>query len=68
MSNDERIAAIRRMCGYVENGSDETVRIFQDDATRDWIVKVGNRWWHGPSMLAAIDAAAIDHPKDEAAA
>ena len=68
MTNDERMAAIRRMCGYVENGSDATVKIFQDDATRSWIVRVGNRWWHGPSMNDAIDAAAADYPREESAA
>lgn len=67
MTNDERIAALRRMCGYVENGSETSLHIHQDDATRSWIVRVGNRWWHGTSMLAAIDAAAADFPVEEAA-
>lgn len=65
MNNDERMAALRRMCGYVENGSDTTIKIFQDDATKEWFVKVGSREYHGPSMISAFDAAVADHPKEE---
>lgn len=65
MKDDERISALRRMCGYVENGSETTVKIFQDDATREWFVKVGNREYHDTTMLGALDTAAADHPKEE---
>lgn len=67
MSNDERMKALRRLCGYVENGSDTTVKIYQDDATRSWCVDVGRRWYHGPTMLDALDAAIADHPAEVAA-
>lgn len=58
----ERFAAIERMCGAVENGSDETVQIHQDDATRGWIISVGKNWWHGGTMRSAIDEAAKQFP------
>lgn len=56
-----RLKGLRELCGYVENGSDTVVRIFQDDATRDWVVKVGNLTsYYGHNMWKAIDAA-IQH-------
>ena len=41
---------LRKLMGYVENGSDQTVELFQDDATRDFFVKTGayrkeNSYW-----------------------
>ncbi len=38
----EAFQTLQRMAGYVENGSDMTVQFFQDDATKDWVVKVAN--------------------------
>ena len=39
--DSKRLRAIRELCGYVEDGSCESVTIFQDDATRDWFIMVG---------------------------
>jgi hypothetical protein len=30
---------LRKLTGYVENGSSDIVTIFQDDATKDWFAK-----------------------------
>jgi dUTP pyrophosphatase len=56
---------LRRMCGYVEDGSSEFVTIGQDDATREWGISVGadhrmqkRRHYHGTSFHQAIRAAA----------
>lgn len=53
----QRIDGIRKLAGYVEDGSDTTVQIFQDDATRSWLIKAGKDSWHGSSLRDAIDAA-----------
>ena len=54
----ERLRAIRELCGYVEDGSEQTVRIFQDDATKDWLVCFGqNGREFARSFESAIDAA-----------
>ena len=45
------------LAGNVSDGSDETVKIRQDDATRDWSVRAGGRSWHGRSILSALAAA-----------
>lgn len=48
---------LQRACGYVQNGSDEQVVIFQDDATREWVISIGRsnvRTYTGPSLLDAI--------------
>ncbi len=52
-----RLTGLRKLAGYVEDGSSETITIRQDDATNAWIVRVGKQWWHGASFRAAIDAA-----------
>jgi hypothetical protein len=41
--------------GYVENGTDTTVKIFQDDATRECFVVVGKKSYFGPSFQQALE-------------
>ena len=54
----ERLRGFIRLCGYVENGSDTVVTLFQDDATRAWYVKLNKTsYYHGNSARSAIDAA-----------
>lgn len=67
----EAMRKLRECCGFVENGSEQTVKIFQDDATRSWIVVCGDvhmistmpvtyskvRSYHGSSLNEAIDTA-----------
>lgn len=48
---------LRDLCGYVENGSSVTVKLFQDDATREWFCTVDQRFFHAPSFKGAIEAA-----------
>ncbi len=56
-ADKERLRGLRELCGYVENGSDTVVTLFQDDATKDWFCKVGKTSHWGNSFDAAIDAA-----------
>lgn len=74
-TNIERDAAtlnkLRACCGYVENGTDTSVTVSQDDATREWSVYVGieraaasamgdeikRRSYHGRDIHEAIDTA-----------
>lgn len=52
----ERLDFLRTACGYVEDGSNERVVIMQDDATKEWLVRVGSKWpSHGASLRQAID-------------
>lgn len=58
LADAARVDGLRKLAGYVENGTDTTVHLFQDDATKDWMVRVGKRWPdHGGSLREAIDAA-----------
>ena len=41
--DETRINTLRELCGYVEDGSDTSVTIGQDDATKDWVLHIGNR-------------------------
>lgn len=43
----DRIKQLHTICGYVEDGSDQTMRLFQDEATRDWIIKAGTSTSYG---------------------
>jgi hypothetical protein len=52
---------IRVLCGYVENGTDSVVKIFQDDATKGWCVRVGKRDYHGASFESVIAEAVEDN-------
>lgn len=48
------------LCGYIENGGGESVTIYQDDATRDWSVRVGpagGLCYHGGTLREAFDLA-----------
>jgi len=57
----ERLDVLIELCGHVENGTDAVVKICQDDATREWIVRAGAdahvECFHGRSVRAALDAA-----------
>lgn len=52
---------LRELLGYVENGTDTTVALFQDDATHNYIVKIGHikngKHYYGDSLELAIEAA-----------
>jgi hypothetical protein len=53
----DRLAGLRELMGYIEDGSSDTVRLFQDDATRSFFVKIGSREYYGEGFKGAIDAA-----------
>jgi hypothetical protein len=53
----ERLRAIRELMGNVEDGSNETVNLYQDDATKTFFIHVGRDEWFSSSLGRAIDAA-----------
>lgn len=53
----ERVDGLRDLCGYIEAGGGESFSIGQDDATNDWVLHVGKRWWHARSFRGVIDLA-----------
>ena len=55
----DRLDGLRELCCYVEDGSSRTVRIFQDEATMDWIIQWNERsgWVYSLSFKGAIDEA-----------
>ena len=57
-----RYAWLKEQAGYVEDGSCQTVKFFQDDATRSWHIKAGNASYgcDDCSLDAAIDAAMVE--------
>lgn len=58
---------LRELCGYVENGSDTVVRIYEDDATRDWVVAVGKKSYVGKTLVDAFtQAVGYNKPKHPA--
>lgn len=55
---------IRALCGYIEDGSGATVKIFQDDATRTWHIYVGSTHFYDTSFKAVIERAYDCLPDD----
>lgn len=55
----KRLRKLRELCGHLANGSNRTVSIGQDDATKAWLIHAGNEWWHGATLGEAIDAAVV---------
>ena len=51
---------IQNLMGYVGNGTDTTVKMYQDDATREYCVQVGSRWYYDINLSDAIEAAHAD--------
>jgi hypothetical protein len=45
---------LKELAGYVRNASDTTIKMFQDDATRSYIIKVGNEENYGRSFEEAL--------------
>jgi hypothetical protein len=57
---------LRQTLGYVENGGGNSVRIRQDDATREWSVTVGTGGlqalsYYGQSLLSTLREAHAKH-------
>ena len=48
---------LKELMGYVQNGSDETVSLFQDDATMDYMLRVGKKTYWGLSLENVIEKA-----------
>lgn len=53
---------LRELMGYVENGSETDVKLYQDDATRTYHVKVGKEDHWGDTLLEAIEKAYVATP------
>jgi hypothetical protein len=48
---------LRELMGYIEAGEGDTVKLFQDDATKSFFVKVGNKSYFADSFKSAIGEA-----------
>lgn len=59
-NNSERLDKLRRLCGYVENGSSTVVKLQQDDATREWILNVDKKSYYAGSFFQVIDMAVVE--------
>ena len=48
---------LRELMGYVQNGSETKVSLFQDDATMDFMLRVGKKTYWGNYLEQVIDKA-----------
>ncbi len=48
---------LRELMGYVQNGSETKVSLFQDDATMDFMLRVGKKTYWGLSLENVIEKA-----------
>lgn len=53
MKDAARWRTLRALAGYVENGTDETITLGQDDATKEWFMRIGNKT--GRTYYGALD-------------
>lgn len=54
IADGQRWRQLKRLCGYVQDGSDTTVSLAQDDATRSYLIQVGKTTYHGTSFEEAL--------------
>lgn len=54
LSTRKTLESLRKLMGYVQNGSEETVYLFQDDATKDFMLRVGKKTYWGRSLENVI--------------
>ena len=53
----QAISHLEELMGYVQDGSDTTVSLFQDDATMDFMLRVGKKTYWGLSLENVIEKA-----------
>ncbi len=54
---------LKELCGHLQDGSQETVTLMQDDATRTICIKIGKQYFPGDTFEEALAfAAAIRQP------
>lgn len=54
---NDTMKKFRELVGYVQNDSATVVKVYQDDATKSYIVSVGNKTYWGDSLREAINKA-----------
>lgn len=52
---NDPIIIIRRAMGYVENGTSQTVKFIQDDATKDFFAVCGVKAFSGNSLTELLE-------------
>lgn len=50
----ELLRGLRELCGYFQDGGERTVKLFQDDACRDYHIEVDKRHWCADSWSGVI--------------
>lgn len=57
---------LTQLAGFVQNASDTTITISQDDATFSWVVRAGKITGHASDLMGAIQAAADAQAEQDA--
>lgn len=61
LSKNKAFDDLEYCLGSIQNGSESTVLIFQDDATSEFIIKVGTNVYVGDSLASVLNFAATTH-------
>lgn len=65
LSDEQIISGLRNLIGYVENGTDTTLTIMQDDATRTFSCRIGPKTYvHAQSFRECLIEAINKHGDD----
>ena len=55
--DSERLKTLRELMGYTQEGSHQTVKIFEDDAAFETCIQAGKKVYYAGSLLSALDVA-----------
>lgn len=56
----ERYRFIKDQLGNMMDASEQTISLFQDEATREFVINIGRGYFTGGSLESAIEAAMKD--------
>lgn len=52
---------LRDVLGYIENGGGSSVKIYQDDATKNWCINTAGKLYYSESLMGVIREAHRDN-------
>jgi len=65
LSDEQIIHGLRNLVGYVENGTDAVIKIYQDDATKEFCVSIGRHCYvYDKSFRGCLIKAIKEHGDD----
>jgi hypothetical protein len=55
LQDTKRLDALRELMGYTQDGSHQTVKLYEDDATMDFCISAGKKHYYASGIRSVID-------------